>query len=83
MDTLEFQEIVCNHNGQLRTLEEGVDYTVKEDGGFPGWKQIYLYHRKKKFSGRRELYSDDLFRGSGRKHVGYREQREKAGICRG
>ena len=39
VDTLEFQEIVCNHNGQLRTLEEGVDYTVKEDGGFPGWKQ--------------------------------------------
>ena len=42
VDTLEFQEIVCNHNGQLRTLEEGVDYTVKEDGGFPGWKQ-YTY----------------------------------------
>lgn len=42
VDTLEFCEIICSHDGSLRTLQEGTDYTVEESGGFPGWKQ-YTY----------------------------------------
>ena len=39
VDSLEFQKILCSHDGRIRTLREGKDYTVKESGGFPGWKQ--------------------------------------------
>ncbi|MBQ8184357.1 MAG: hypothetical protein IJ036_01065 [Lachnospiraceae bacterium] len=42
VDTVEFQEITCNLNGKLRTLREGVDYTVDRSGSEAGWKQ-YIY----------------------------------------
>lgn len=45
VDTLEFQEIVCSLNGKLRTLREGVDYTVQENGDETSWKQ-YRYEIK-------------------------------------
>ncbi len=47
VDGLVFQEIVCNWNGELKTLEEGVDYTLVESGEEYGWKQYqYLIHAK-------------------------------------
>ena len=39
MDTLEFREITCNWNGNLKTLAEGEDYTVRESGSAETWKQ--------------------------------------------
>lgn len=42
VDTLEFKEITCNLNGELTTLKEGEDYTVKESGSDMSWKQ-YTY----------------------------------------
>lgn len=45
VDTLIFREIVCSHNGQLRTLKEGIDYTVRETGDETSWKQ-YQYDIK-------------------------------------
>lgn len=42
VDTLTFQEIVCGRNGELFTLQEGRDYTVKENSDASGWKQ-YIY----------------------------------------
>lgn len=41
-DTLEFREITCNLNGNLRTMVEGEDYTVKTSGSDVSWKQ-YTY----------------------------------------
>lgn len=45
VDTLEFKEITMNLNGNLVTLEEGVDYTVKASGTEATWKQ-YVYTLK-------------------------------------
>lgn len=42
VDTLEFQKITCNYNGNLSVLEFGKDYTVKESGTQESWKQ-YTY----------------------------------------
>lgn len=42
VDTLEFKEITCNLNGNLRTMVEGEDYTVKASGTDVSWKQ-YTY----------------------------------------
>ena len=42
VDTLEFREITLNLNGKLKTLKEGVDYTVNCDGNEMTWKQ-YTY----------------------------------------
>ncbi len=42
VDTLEFEEITKNLNGQLTTLEEGKDYEVSESGSEVSWKQ-YTY----------------------------------------
>lgn len=42
VDTLEFQEITCNLNGELSTLKEGEDFTVSESGSQETWKQ-YTY----------------------------------------
>lgn len=42
VDTLEFREVICNHDGKLASLEEGRDYTVEERGESIGWKQ-YTY----------------------------------------
>lgn len=42
VDTLEFKEITCNLNGNLRTMAEGEDYTVKVSGSDVSWKQ-YTY----------------------------------------
>ena len=39
VDTLEFREITCNWNGNLKTLAEGEDYTVRESGSAETWKQ--------------------------------------------
>lgn len=42
VDTLRFREVTCNFNGKLRTMTEGVDYTLQEIGTKDGWKQ-YIY----------------------------------------
>lgn len=42
VDTLEFKEITCNLNGKLRTLEEGKDFYIKENGTNDTWKH-YTY----------------------------------------
>lgn len=42
VDTLEFKEITCNLNGDLRTMKEGEDYTVRASGTDASWKQ-YTY----------------------------------------
>ncbi|MBS6395730.1 MAG: hypothetical protein KH452_01080 [Clostridiales bacterium] len=42
VDTLEFREITCNLNGNLRTMVEGEDYSVSETGTDVSWKQ-YTY----------------------------------------
>lgn len=46
VDTLEFQEITLNLNGELRTLEEGADFKVSESGSEESWKQ-YTYQLPK------------------------------------
>ena len=46
VDTLEFQEIILNLNGKLKTLVKNQDYYVDEDGSETGWKQ-YTYHINK------------------------------------
>ncbi len=38
VDTLQFQEIVCSLNGELRTLHKDIDYAVKVEGDESGWK---------------------------------------------
>lgn len=45
VDTLVFREIICSLNGKLRTLQEGIDYTVLESGDETSWKQ-YRYEIK-------------------------------------
>ncbi len=42
VDTLEFREITCNLNGDLKTLEEGKNYSVSKSGDELSWKQ-YTY----------------------------------------
>lgn len=42
VDTLEFREVICNHGGELKAMEEGRDYTVEERGEPAGWRQ-YTY----------------------------------------
>lgn len=42
VDSLEFHEITCNRNGELRTLKEGEDYTAQISQTEKGWKQ-YTY----------------------------------------
>lgn len=42
VDTLEFKEITLNLNGQLKTLTEGADFEVAENGSEESWKQ-YTY----------------------------------------
>ena len=42
VDTLEFREITCNLSGKIRTLTEGIDYTLQEEKRPDGWKQ-YIY----------------------------------------
>lgn len=45
VDTLEFREITCNLNGELKTLVEGTDYTLEQSGSDVSWKQ-YTYTLK-------------------------------------
>lgn len=45
VDSLEFKEITCNLNGDLKTLIEGTDYTVEQSGSDVSWKQ-YTYTLK-------------------------------------
>lgn len=47
VDTLEFHEIICNRNGELRTLTEGEDYEIDMSETENGWKQ-YIYTVDKK-----------------------------------
>lgn len=42
VDTLEFHEITCSQNGELRTLSEGEDYVLCMSETESGWKQ-YTY----------------------------------------
>jgi hypothetical protein len=45
VDDLIFHEIVCNWNGNLRTLVKDKDYTVTESGNSYSWKQYrYVIH---------------------------------------
>ena len=46
VDTLEFKEITKNLNGDLQTMKEGENYTVKESGTEVSWKQ-YTYSMSK------------------------------------
>lgn len=41
-DTLEFTELTCSRAGKLIKMKEGVDYTVKSEGGSRRWK-TYMY----------------------------------------
>jgi hypothetical protein len=50
VDTLQFREITCSWNGELRTLQEGVDYTVQESGSDVSWKQYTYTIDPKNFS---------------------------------
>lgn len=63
VDLLEFREILCSRDGKLRTLKEGEDYTVEENGGFPEWKQYTytVYGKNFEEEGRYllTLYSED------------------------
>ncbi len=43
VDTLQFKEITCNLNGDVETLAEDEDFTVKESGTETSWKQ-YEYN---------------------------------------
>ncbi len=47
VDTLAFKELTCSLNGDLKTLEEGKDFTVNINGMDAGWKQ-YTYHIDRK-----------------------------------
>ncbi len=49
VDTLEFKEITCNLNGQLKTLKEGTDFTVGVDGSDATWKQYTYKINKENF----------------------------------
>lgn len=49
VDTLEFREITCNLNGELRTMTEGEDYTVEASGTDMSWKQYYYTIDKSNF----------------------------------
>lgn len=42
VDTLAFREITKNRDGALQTLQEGVEYTVEQNGSEESWKQ-YTY----------------------------------------
>jgi hypothetical protein len=50
VDSLQFREITCSWNGELRTLQEGTDYTVQESGSDVSWKQYTYTVDKKNFS---------------------------------
>ncbi len=42
VDTLEFRELTYSKDGQVVTLQEGVDYTLEVEGGEGQWK-VYTY----------------------------------------
>lgn len=42
VDTLEFREVVCSRDGELRALRQGEDYQVIQSGSKEGWK-AYTY----------------------------------------
>lgn len=46
VDTLEFKEITCNHDGELLPMEEGAQYDVDVSGSETTWKQYkYTLHK--------------------------------------
>ena len=60
VDTLGFQEITCNFNGELSTLEEGEDYSVKQSGSEESWKQ-YTYTLKKTLFEKEGTYTITIY----------------------
>lgn len=42
VDTLEFREVVCSRDGELRALRQGEDYQVIQSDSKEGWK-VYTY----------------------------------------
>ena len=63
VDMLEFQEITCRQDGQLRTLKEGRDYKVQRNARAGSWKQYtyILYKRNFQEEGtyKINIYSED------------------------
>lgn len=63
VDTLEFQEITCNLNGRLTTLEEGKNYLVSRNGNEATWKQytytVFAENFKEEGSYLLNIYSED------------------------
>ncbi len=63
VDTLAFKELTCSLNGDLRTLEEGKDFTVNVSGMDAGWKQYTYSVDRKNFESEGTyiltLYSQD------------------------
>ena len=49
VDTLVFQEIVCNWNGELKTLVKDLDYRLRESGDEFEWKQYEYFIDAKTF----------------------------------
>lgn len=60
VDTLGFQEITCNYNGELSTLIEGEDYSIKQSGVEAGWKQ-YTYTMRKSLFEREGAYTITIY----------------------
>lgn len=84
VDSLEFQKILCSHDGRIRTLREGKDYTVKESGGFPGWKQYTYTVSKENFEKEGAyvltVYSED--RAGNASDTGVKEKRIEFAVDR-
>lgn len=50
VDMVKIRKITCSLNGKLRTMVEGVDYTMQEYGSKDGWKQYVYTMDKHNFS---------------------------------
>lgn len=73
VDTLEFIELTYSKDGQVITLKEGTDYTVKEAGGNGQWKTYTYAIKASCFEEEGEysinIYSEDRAKNATTNHV--------------
>lgn len=68
IDSLEFQKITCNCNGNLSVLDIGKDYIIKESGTQESWKQYTYQISRENFTQEGlyilSIYSEDRARNT-------------------
>lgn len=77
VDTLEFIEITYSKDGQVVTLEEGVDYTVEEEGGDGQWK-VYTYTIKASCFEEEGQYSINIYSEDRAQNTSTNQVKEKS-----